>query len=211
MVTGDVTQVDLPQNTRSGLIVIQEILQGIVGVEFSQLDARDVSQTQDRAGYRRGLSGLYRSGQSVVMEVFVANEQETPVPEARLSALARHALDFLKVDEDAELSVLFVSPSHMHLLNQRFANEDKPTDVLAFPMMEDEEERGAVVGRRCRVPGDCARQRDPAENHSYERELEVLLVHGTLHLLGYDHHGPTDKSRMDDCLGQIIESFTSAT
>jgi phosphate starvation-inducible PhoH-like protein len=42
VVTGDVTQVDLPQNTRSGLIVIQEILQGIVGVEFSHLDARDV-------------------------------------------------------------------------------------------------------------------------------------------------------------------------
>jgi phosphate starvation-inducible PhoH-like protein len=42
VVTGDVTQVDLPQNTRSGLIVIQEILQGIVGVGFSHLDARDV-------------------------------------------------------------------------------------------------------------------------------------------------------------------------
>ena len=144
------------------------------------------------------------------MEVFVANEQEMPVPEARLSALARHALDFLKVDEDAELSVLFVSPSHMHLLNQRFANEDKPTDVLAFPMMEDEEDEVLLLGDVVVCP-EIALDNATAENHSYERELEVLLVHGTLHLLGYDHHGPTDKSRMDDCLGQIIESFTSAT
>jgi probable rRNA maturation factor len=143
------------------------------------------------------------------MEVFVANEQEMPVPEARLSALARHALDFLKIDEDAELSVLFVSPSHIRLLNQRFANEDKPTDVLAFPMMEDEEEvllLGDVV-----VCPEIARDNAGPEDDSYERELEVLLVHGTLHLLGYDHQGPTDKSKMDECLGQVIESFTPAT
>ena len=136
----------------------------------------------------------------------MANEQEMPVPEARLSALARHALDFLKIDEDAELSVLFVSPSHMRLLNQRFANEDKPTDVLAFPMMEDEEEvllLGDVV-----VCPEIARDNATSQDHSYERELEVLLVHGTLHLLGYDHQGPTDKSKMDDCLGQVIESFS---
>jgi probable rRNA maturation factor len=140
------------------------------------------------------------------MEVFVANEQEMPVPEARLSALARHALDYLKVDEDAELSVLFVAPSHMRLLNQRFAGEDKPTDVLAFPMMEDEEDMlllGDVV-----VCPEIARENAGSQDHSYERELEVLLVHGTLHLLGYDHQGPTDKSKMDDCLGQVIESFT---
>ena len=142
------------------------------------------------------------------MEVFVANEQEMPVPEARLSALARHVLDFLKIDEDAELSVLFVSPSHMRLLNQRFANEDKPTDVLAFPMMEDEEEvllLGDVV-----VCPEIARGNATSQDHSYERELEVLLVHGTLHLLGYDHQDPTDKSKMDDCLGRVIESFSPA-
>lgn len=143
------------------------------------------------------------------MEVFVANEQEMPVAEARLSALAHHTLEFLKMDEDAELSVLFVSPSHMRLLNQRFAGEDKPTDVLAFPMMEDEEEvllLGDVV-----VCPEIARDNAGSQNHSYERELEVLLVHGTLHLLGYDHQDPTDKSKMDDCLGQVIESFTPAT
>jgi probable rRNA maturation factor len=143
------------------------------------------------------------------MEVFVANEQEMPVPEARLSALARHTLDFLKVDRDAELSVLFVSASHMRLLNQRFAGEDRATDVLAFPMMEDEEEvllLGDVV-----VCPEIAHENAGSQDNSYERELEVLLIHGTLHLLGYDHQGPADKSKMDDCLGQVIESFAPAT
>jgi probable rRNA maturation factor len=141
------------------------------------------------------------------MEVFVANEQELPIPEARLSALARHALNFLEVDEDAELSVLFVSPSHIRLLNQRFAGEDQATDVLAFPMMEDEEDvllLGDVV-----VCPEVASANAISQKHSYERELEVLLVHGTLHLLGYDHQGETDKSKMDDCLDRVIESFSS--
>jgi probable rRNA maturation factor len=142
------------------------------------------------------------------MEVFVANEQELPIPEARLSALARHALNFLEVDEDAELSVLFVSPSHIQLLNQRFAGEDHATDVLAFPMMEDEEDvllLGDVV-----VCPEVANANAESQKHSYERELEVLLVHGTLHLLGYDHQGESDKSKMDDCLDRVIESFAAA-
>lgn len=142
------------------------------------------------------------------MEVFVANEQELPIPEARLSALARHALNFLEMDEDAELSVLFVSPSHMQLLNQRFAGEDHATDVLAFPMMEDEEDvllLGDVV-----VCPEVANANAESQKHSYERELEVLLVHGTLHLLGYDHQDESDKSKMDDCLGRVIESFVAA-
>src|SRR5919112_906955 len=142
------------------------------------------------------------------MEVFVANEQDLPIPEARLSALARHALNFLEVDEDAELSVLFVSPSHIQLLNQRFAGEDHATDVLAFPMMEDEEDvllLGDVV-----VCPEVANANAESQKHSYERELEVLLVHGTLHLLGYDHQGESDRSQMDDCLGRVIESFAAA-
>jgi rRNA maturation RNase YbeY len=42
-----------------------------------------------------------------------------------------------------------------------------------------------------------------------ERELEILLVHGTLHLLGYDHQGAEDKARMDERLAQVISSFSS--
>src|SRR5918999_2265991 len=74
------------------------------------------------------------------MDVFIANEQEIPVPEARLSALARHALDCLNVDGTAELSVLLITADHMRRLNARFAGEDRATDVLAFPMLEEEED-----------------------------------------------------------------------
>ena len=145
------------------------------------------------------------------MEVFVANEQEIPVSEARLSALARHALGCLEVDGAAELSVLLITADHMRRLNARFAGEDEATDVLAFPMMEEEEEEeeGPLLLGDVVVCPEVARTNARARRHPLEQELEILLVHGTLHLLGYDHQGVDDKSKMDERLAQVIASFQS--
>ena len=145
------------------------------------------------------------------MEVFVANEQEIPVSEARLSALARHALGCLEVDGAAELSVLLITADHMRRLNARFAGEDEATDVLAFPMMEEEEEEegGSLLLGDVVVCPEVARTNARARRHPLEQELEILLVHGTLHLLGYDHQGVDDKSKMDERLAQVIASFQS--
>ena len=140
------------------------------------------------------------------MDVFIANEQEIPVPEARLSALARHALDCLNVDGTAELSVLLITADHMRRLNARFAGEDRATDVLAFPMMEEEE--GSLLLGDVVVCPEVARANARDRPETLERELEILLVHGTLHLLGYDHQGAEDKAQMDERLAQVISSFS---
>jgi probable rRNA maturation factor len=141
------------------------------------------------------------------MDVFIANEQEIPVQEARLSALARHALDCLKVDGTVELSVLLITADHMRRLNARFAGEDRPTDVLAFPMMEEDD--GSLMLGDVVVCPEVARTNAQDRSESLERELEILLVHGTLHLLGYDHQGAEDKAKMDERLAQVISSFSS--
>src|SRR5688572_20432635 len=73
------------------------------------------------------------------VDVFVANEQEREVDAARLSRLATHVLQAEDVDEAAELSVLLVGSDHIRKLNARFAGDDYATDVLSFPMMEDDE------------------------------------------------------------------------
>ncbi|MFN2488567.1 MAG: rRNA maturation RNase YbeY [Actinomycetota bacterium] len=139
------------------------------------------------------------------MEVFVANEQDVPVDEERLSALARHMLSAEKVDGDAELSVLLVTQEHMRRLNARFAGEDHVTDVLAFPMMEDEEE-SLLLGDVVICPRVASRNAT-AMGHAVARELDVILVHGTLHLLGYDHQGNEDKTAMDARLKELLDSF----
>ena len=139
------------------------------------------------------------------MDVFLANEQSVPIGEARLSALARHVLDSEKVDDDAELSILVVDGEHMRKLNSRFAKNDYATDVLAFPMLEGDED-STMVGDVVICP-DVAKSNAEKLDHSLDRELEVLIVHGTLHLLGYDHKVATEKERMDKRVSEVLEEF----
>ena len=142
------------------------------------------------------------------MNVFLANEQTVSVDERRLSALARHALVAEGVATEVELSLLLVTNEHIQQLNARFANNDYATDVLAFPMMEDDDEEAALLGDVVicpQVADENARRLD----HSLSRELDTLVVHGTLHLLGYDHQKDDDRTRMDTRINQILDSFIS--
>jgi probable rRNA maturation factor len=140
------------------------------------------------------------------VDVFLANEQERPLDEDRLIALTRHTLGNEAVDDDVEISVLFVTPGHIKQLNARFAGNDYETDVLAFPLMEDEEDEDLVLGDVVICP-EVAEKNAATIGHDLQRELETLVVHGTLHLLGYDHQAPVDKARMDRRLAEILESF----
>lgn len=143
------------------------------------------------------------------MDVFLANEQDLPVDHDRLSALASHTLESEDVDDSAELSVLFVSSDHMRRLNAHFAGDDYATDVLAFPMMdgdEEEEEAGPLLGDVVVCPAVASRNAERI-GHSLDDELAVLIVHGTLHLLGYDHQGPKDKEAMERRQNEILASF----
>ena len=139
------------------------------------------------------------------MDVFVANEQAVALDETKLSALARHVLTSEGVDDSAELSVLLVTSGHIQRLNHRFAGNDYPTDVLAFPMMEDEETTMLL--------GDVVICPEVADKHAMEygqtvaQELDALVVHGTLHLLGYDHQNDEEKSRMNGRAEEILRTF----
>lgn len=140
------------------------------------------------------------------MDVFVANEQPTTVDVSRLAELARHTLHAEEVDESAELSVLLVTAEHIKTLNARFAGEDHATDVLAFPMNDDDGHESVMLGDVVICP-DIARTSADQMNHSLEHELDTLLVHGTLHLLGYDHQREDDKRKMDGRLKELLETF----
>lgn len=139
------------------------------------------------------------------MNIFLANEQPLPVDEARLSSLARHTLEEEGISSSAELSILVIDAGHIKRLNARFAGNDYATDVLAFPMMEDEETT-AILGDVV-IAADVAAQNAEKAGHPLEDELEMLLVHGTLHLLGYDHQRTEDKAKMDRRLEEIRASF----
>jgi probable rRNA maturation factor len=139
------------------------------------------------------------------VDVFLANEQDLSVNEARLSSLARHVLVTEEIDDSAELSILCVSPDHIRELNVRFAGNDYATDVLAFPLGEEDE--GELILGDVIICPHVAEENAAQMGHSLDRELETLLVHGTLHLLGYDHDAKEDRLRMDSRLLEVLRSF----
>lgn len=89
---------------------------------------------------------------------------------------------------NAQLSVLFVGDRAMRTLNRRYRGIDRPTDVLSFSLRE-----GAFASIQPDVLGDIvisipvAARRAAAAGHPLAREIDLLLIHGLLHLLGYDH------------------------
>ena len=125
--------------------------------------------------------------------------------ETRLSALARHVLDSEDVGPEAELSVILITSDHMRRLNSRYAGDDYATDVLSFPMTEDEESE-SMLGDVVICPS-VAQEIATKLGHELLKELDTLLVHGTLHLLGYDHQGPEDKAEMERRQNEILTSF----
>lgn len=139
------------------------------------------------------------------MDVFVANEQDLPVDEERSAALARHTLASEDVDDEAELSVLFVTSDHIERLNGRYAGNRYATDVLAFPLREDEDD-GYMLGDVVICPQVAQANASKLERQLTD-EIDTLLVHGTLHLLGYDHQNDRDKTRMDERMRQVLTSF----
>lgn len=101
-----------------------------------------------------------------------------------LSKIAHRALEVLGLNR-AELSIVLVSDAQIRRLNKLYRNKDKPTDVLSFPICEKVEDwliLGDIV-----ISVDTAKRQAQELGYSLEEELKRLLVHGLVHLLGYDH------------------------
>ncbi len=82
---------------------------------------------------------------------------------------------------EGELSVLLVDDARIAELNTEWRGVQGPTDVLSFP-----QGAGALLGDLV-ISVDTAKRQGAARGHSLETELRILMVHGVLHLMGYDH------------------------
>ena len=128
--------------------------------------------------------------------VLISNRQDRPLDEEGLRSLARDTMRGERI-ERAELSVSFVEQAEIAGLHERFMDEPGPTDVLSFPLddVEGTEREGVrLLGDVVVAPAEAARNNpdDP------DAELRLLLVHGILHLLGYDHEDDGARTRMWD-------------
>jgi len=101
-------------------------------------------------------------------------------------------LKYEEIEEKAEVSVSFVDNEQIRELNAEYRNKDAATDVLSFPLGDDEsfdvnEETGAVLLGDIVISVERAMEQAEEYGHSLEREIGWLTVHSMLHLLGYDH------------------------
>ena len=112
------------------------------------------------------------------------------------------------VHPESELSITIVDDAEMTDLHIQWMDLPGPTDVLSFPMDEIKPNSAAdgpgVIGDIVLCPEFAARQ---AVNHSLQEELELLTVHGVLHLLGYDHADPSEEKEMFGLQDQLLAEW----
>jgi probable rRNA maturation factor len=124
------------------------------------------------------------------MAVEVLNRQRRYALDARrIASVVAGALDAVG-RRDAELSVTIANDRRLHVLNRTYRGKDRPTDVLSFPYDDDGGPIGDVI-----ISIDRAAAQSSERGHDLQRELELLALHGTLHVCGYDHE--TDDGEMD--------------
>ncbi|HWQ84031.1 MAG TPA: rRNA maturation RNase YbeY [Anaerolineales bacterium] len=113
-----------------------------------------------------------------------------------LERAARTALELAGAEPAAGLTIVLTDDAQIQQLNSQFSGLDAPTDVLSFPAGEldldsDELYLGDIV-----ISAPRALAQASAGGHLYREEMQLLVVHGVLHLLGHDHGEPDEKQRM---------------
>lgn len=125
----------------------------------------------------------------------LSNEEEKEI-----SSILQYAYS-LEGKERGELSITLTDNERIHELNRLYRNVDRPTDVLSFPL-EEEELLGDII-----VSIPKAMDQAKEYGHSFRRELYFLIVHGFYHLLGYDHETPEQESQMFSRQEQVLNHF----
>ncbi len=156
-------------------------------------------------------------------------QSEVAVDVGRWVRLAGLVLDAERVPPDAEVAVVFVDAATMTDLNGKFLGGDGPTDVLAFPLDREREHVGRHPDEGGHGPGagadgaeppivlgdvvvcpDIAARQAREGGRSLDDELALLVVHGLLHLLEYDHAEPEDAARMQRRERELLAQFADA-
>ncbi|QCX27976.1 rRNA maturation RNase YbeY [Nocardioides jishulii] len=146
------------------------------------------------------------------MSIEVLDESGFDLDVQHLTALSRFVMDAMRVHPQAELCIKAVDEETIAELNEQWMEKEGPTDVLAFPMDElrpglvNEEPEEGVLGDLVLCPAVAQRQGETA-GHGTLAELELLTVHGILHLLGYDHAEPEEHKEMFGLQDQLLAQW----
>ena len=160
------------------------------------------------------------------MSVLIDNRQEEIKVDEALETfvvqVVEEVIAYEQCEEEFEVSISFVNNQEMRSLNKEYRNIGKETDVLSFPLVEfieeelnTEDEDAEYIEEEIAL-GDIvismekAVEQSEEYGHSFKRELAFLLVHGMLHLLGYDHDEEASEGEMFDKQEEILKNMKFA-
>ncbi|RKD24007.1 rRNA maturation RNase YbeY [Ammoniphilus oxalaticus] len=126
------------------------------------------------------------------LRIEILNEQEEEITDKLQDLLVKLLNQAAEIEgvADQEVAITFVGNDHIQQINQQFRQIDQPTDVLSFPLEEDDALGDIIISVK------KAKEQAQAYQHSFEREIGFLAVHGFLHLLGYDHETEQEEQVM---------------
>lgn len=149
------------------------------------------------------------------MSIEINNESGVPVDESAVLRLATFVLDAMYIHPDADLSIVFADVATMEELHVQWMDEPGPTDVLSFPMDElrpgsiERQTPAGLLGDIVVCP-DVAAFQAAAAGHSTFAEMQLLITHGILHLLGFDHAEPEEHRQMFGLQDDLLARFALA-
>lgn len=142
-------------------------------------------------------------------EVLLRNSQPEPVDESRIVKIAEKALQVEHFPKPAEISIVLTDDEQMHVLNRDYRGKDRPTDVLSFSQLEGEPFAEGLEGRvelgDIVISVDTAKRQAAEHGHSPQDEIDLLIAHGMLHLLGYDDATEAGAAEMRRHEAEILE------
>ncbi len=130
-----------------------------------------------------------------------------PVDKSVLHRAAQLTLDLSYPGHQADLSLVFGNDALLRKLNQQYRQLDSATDVLSFPSGEIDPETSVFYLGDVVISLPHAQEQAKAEGHSLMDELQLLVVHGVLHLLDYDHIKTADKKKMQAAQDNILKAL----
>ena len=132
-------------------------------------------------------------------------ESEFPFSKDLLERAASAALEHEAEPLDSELTIVLTNDARLQELNRDYLGIDAPTDVLSFPASELDPETGARYIGDILISIARAESQATAAGHPLESEVQLLVVHGVLHLLGHDHAEAQEKARMWKAQAEVLE------
>lgn len=143
----------------------------------------------------------------MVVNIQFTTDAVCPLTEDQIKAAVEKTMRVAGAISDAELTVVLSDDDELHRLNLQFLGIDAPTDVLSFPAdFVDPDSQHPYLGDIL-ISVERALQQAEQQNHSAQQELRLLIVHGVLHLLGFDHAEAVDKERMWSLQNQIVSNL----